>query len=327
MTDRPGNILEYGACVRQERSHCITISVTKSQAASYYRITDPSQREDHRAQRAYNTRHMLTYAEYFQATASPFGGSAEHNEAYDTIFGYFSPTSTHSPSWAVGALRIFVVDARGEPRLQLVHGPRKYPGPLAQPSPNKDKFFGYLDDIEGEAGELVLVDSDMLSQTTASRVLLLEHHMAELVAHGQRPSIPVVPEGTGHSELIQAHKAFFAPFKLVPFLLGEGLSPREAMEILHPQLNHGGVAGTAHTVPAGNPMLLQPGPPFQIEPSLTNYMKHKVMYWDLPSLLRPRAPPGDPALTAAVTALTINFLLKLAVELIQSKGKEEQQEL
>eukprot|EP00536_Pseudo-nitzschia_multiseries_P016248 jgi/Psemu1/45444/gm1.45444_g len=61
--------------------------------------------------------------------------------------------------------------------------------------------FGYLDDTEGEAGELVLVDSDMLSQTTtaaASRVLLrtLDHHLAELLeAHPGRLSIPVMTEG------------------------------------------------------------------------------------------------------------------------------------
>eukprot|EP00536_Pseudo-nitzschia_multiseries_P008670 jgi/Psemu1/21042/gm1.21042_g len=177
-----------------------------------------------------------------------------------------------------GSLRIFAADALGKPRLQLVHGIGKYPGPLAQHSPNRDKSFGYLDDIEGESGELVLVDADMmLSQTTASRVLSLEHHMAELDTNQQRPSIPA-------SELIHAHKAFFVPFELVPFLLGKGLSPCQTMGILHPQLNHGGlvgtctllfdtlrVAGTAPTVPAGDPIL-------------TNYMKHKVMYRDLPSL-------------------------------------------
>eukprot|EP00536_Pseudo-nitzschia_multiseries_P011386 jgi/Psemu1/28744/gm1.28744_g len=92
---------------------------------------------------------------------------------------------------AVGALGIFVADSKGLPCLRLVHGLRKYPGPLAQHSPNKNKAFGYLDDIEGEAGELVLVDSAMLSPTTASRVLTLDHHLAELEAHPGRLSIPV----------------------------------------------------------------------------------------------------------------------------------------
>eukprot|EP00536_Pseudo-nitzschia_multiseries_P011155 jgi/Psemu1/28014/gm1.28014_g len=215
-----------------------------------------------------------TLSKYFQATASPFGGSAERNGAYNAIFGYsFSPASTPQTllghllnlfkAQAVGALGIFVVDARGEPRLRLlVHGLHsKYPGPLAQPSPNKGKSFGYLDDVEGEAGELVLVDLDMLSQTTASRVLSLEHHMAKLVAHGQRPSIPLAPEGTGHSELIRAHKPFLIPFEL-------------------------------------------------------------AMYRDLPSLLRPRAPPpGDPALTAAVPALT-DHQLRLGENLDHHKGAQ-----
>eukprot|EP00536_Pseudo-nitzschia_multiseries_P014700 jgi/Psemu1/39816/gm1.39816_g len=228
---------------------------------------------------------MLTYSECFlQATASPFGSSpAERNEAYNTILGYFSPASTPQSlleqllnlfeDQAVGALGIFVADALGKPRLRLVHDLQKYPIPLVQHSPDTDKAFDYLDDIEGEAGELVvLVDSDMLSQTTASRVLSLEHHMAELYAHQQRPSIPVVQEGTGHSELIRAHKAFFIPFDMVPFLIGKGLSPRQAMGILYLQLNHAGlvvtcaplfdtlrVAGTAPTVLAVYPMLLQPG--------------------------------------------------------------------
>eukprot|EP00536_Pseudo-nitzschia_multiseries_P014241 jgi/Psemu1/38043/gm1.38043_g len=215
---------------------------------------------------------------------------------------------------AVGALGIFVADSQGLPCLRLVHGLRKYPGPLAQHSPNKNKAFGYLDDNEGEAGELVLVDSAMLSPTIATRVLTLDHHLAELEAHPARLSIPVIPEGTAHSELIRAHKSFFIPFELVHFLLGKGLSPKQAMEVLHPQLNWAGLmelAGTTATEPGGSPKLQQPGPFFRSETGLTNYMKLKVMYRDLPELERPWDPPGDPALTAAVTALT-DHQLKLS---------------
>eukprot|EP00536_Pseudo-nitzschia_multiseries_P018878 jgi/Psemu1/57767/gm1.57767_g len=212
---------------------------------------------------------------------------------------------------AVGALGIFVADPQGLPCLRLVHGLRKYPGPLAQHSPNKNKAFEYLDDIEGEAGELVLVDLAMLSPTIASRVLTLDHHLAELEAHPGRLSIPAIPEGTGHSKLIRAHKAFFIPFD-------------QALGVLHPQLNRVGLmesctplfntlrlAGTTATEPGVNPKLLQPGPSFRSETGLTNYMKHKVMYRDLPELERPWDTPGDPALTAAVTALT-DHQLKLS---------------
>eukprot|EP00536_Pseudo-nitzschia_multiseries_P019406 jgi/Psemu1/60602/gm1.60602_g len=212
---------------------------------------------------------------------------------------------------AVGALGIFVAGPQGLPCLRLVHGLRKYPGPLAQHSPNKNKAFGYLDDIEGEAGTLVLVDSAMLSPTIASRVLILDHHLAELEAHPGRLSIPVIPEGTGHSELIWAHKAFFIPFD-------------QAMGVLHPQLNRVGLmesctplfstlrlAGTTATEPGATPSSFSQAPSFQSETGLTNCMKHKVMYRDLPELERPWDPPGDPALTAAVTALT-DHQLKLS---------------
>eukprot|EP00536_Pseudo-nitzschia_multiseries_P009454 jgi/Psemu1/23245/gm1.23245_g len=207
---------------------------------------------------------MLTYSEYFQATASPFGSTpAERNEAYRTIYGYFTPGSTPQQlleqllnlfeAQAVGALGIFVADIVGESRLQLVHGLRKYPDPLAQHSPNMDKAFGYLDDIQGEVGELVQVNSDMLSKTTASWVLSFVHHIAELDNHRQRPYIPLVQEGATHAKMISAHKAFFIPFELVLFLLGKGLSPGRPW---------GSLAGTVLTVPAGDPTLLQPGSPF-----------------------------------------------------------------
>eukprot|EP00536_Pseudo-nitzschia_multiseries_P019377 jgi/Psemu1/60416/gm1.60416_g len=103
--------------------------------------------------------------------------------------------------------------------------------------------------------------------------------------------------GAAHSKMISAHKAFFIPFELVPFLLGKGLSPRQAMGILYPYLNHQVLLlGTC-------------GPLFDIlRPSLTNYMKNKVL------------PPGDPALTAAVTALT-DHQLRLSEGLDQRRSQ------
>eukprot|EP00536_Pseudo-nitzschia_multiseries_P014257 jgi/Psemu1/38077/gm1.38077_g len=145
--------------------------------------------------------------------SSPFGSPAERNKAYATIFGYFTLASTPQ-SLLEQLLKLF--EAQAVRALGIF-------------------AFGYLDDIKEEAGELVLVDSDMLSQTTASRVLTLDHHLAELEAHPGRLSIPAVPEGAGHSELIRAHKAFFIPFKLVHFLLGKGLSLSSPSHgILHP---------------------------------------------------------------------------------------------
>eukprot|EP00536_Pseudo-nitzschia_multiseries_P018772 jgi/Psemu1/57270/gm1.57270_g len=111
---------------------------------------------------------MLTYSEYFRATPSPFGSTATSlwPPPPQVLLGHLLNLFE---SEAVGALGIFVADSKGLPCLRLVHGLRKYPGPLAQHSPNKNKAFGYLDDNEGEAGELVLVDAAMLSPTLATR--------------------------------------------------------------------------------------------------------------------------------------------------------------
>eukprot|EP00536_Pseudo-nitzschia_multiseries_P019414 jgi/Psemu1/60638/gm1.60638_g len=254
-----------------------------------------------------------------QLACSPIQSTFKRNKAYPTIFGYFILASTPQSlleqllnlfeAQAVGALGIFVADAQGTPCLWLVHGLWKYPGPLAQHSPNKNKAFGYPDDIEGEAGKLVLVDPIMLL------------------------SVPAVAEGTGHSELIRAHKAFVIPFELVHFLLGKGLTPCQTMGVLHPQLNRVELmesctplfntfrlAGTISTDPGGNPTLLHPGPSFRNKTGLTNYMKHKVMYRDLPDLERPWDPPGDPSLTAAVTALT-DHQLKLSENLDRNRSQ------
>eukprot|EP00536_Pseudo-nitzschia_multiseries_P019064 jgi/Psemu1/58745/gm1.58745_g len=276
---------------------------------------------------------MKIYSEYFQATASLFGNTpADRNEAYSTIYGYFAEAKANNTlllnqlldlfeAQAVGALGIFVADPVGESCLRLVHGRRKYPGPLAQSSLNKGKVFGYLDDIKGDAGELVQVTTDMLSKTPASRVLSLGHHTAELDAQLQRPYIPaVLKEGAAHSEMISAHKAFF------------GLGPWQAMWILYHQLSHHGlvvgtcaplfdtvrvaVASTFPTAPAYDLTLTKPGPSFRSEPGLAMYMKNKVLYRDIPGLDSPPIPPGDPVLTAAVTALT-DHQLKLSEGLDQ----------
>eukprot|EP00536_Pseudo-nitzschia_multiseries_P011733 jgi/Psemu1/29779/gm1.29779_g len=53
----------------------------------------------------------------------------------------------------------------------------------------------------------------LLSKTTASRVLLIGHHIAEL-------------------EMIDTHKAFFIPFELVPLVFIKGLLYRKALEAL-----------------------------------------------------------------------------------------------
>eukprot|EP00536_Pseudo-nitzschia_multiseries_P019072 jgi/Psemu1/58783/gm1.58783_g len=134
---------------------------------------------------------MLTYTEYYQTTTSPLGVGPARDLAYQTIYDYFAE-ETATPILlgrlfnlfepeAVGALGIFLTGTFGRARLRLVHSLRKYPGPLTAPSTNKGKAFGYLDDIEGDAGELVLVDAALLEQAPKTLVLSLDRRLDAMI--------------------------------------------------------------------------------------------------------------------------------------------------
>eukprot|EP00536_Pseudo-nitzschia_multiseries_P008888 jgi/Psemu1/21732/gm1.21732_g len=249
---------------------------------------------------------MLTYSKYFQATASPFGNiPADRKDTYNIIYGHFAAADPAPQlldhllnlfeAQAAGALGIFVASTRVESRFRLVHGLQKYPGALTQASANKGKAFGHLDDIKGDAGELVHFPPDtMLAETPASQVLALVHHVAELDA-----------------QLVSAYKAFFIPFELPPRasrdVCSSAQNPHSSGYLPHHTCRR------CHIHPAG--------PSFRSEPDFTMYMKNKVLYRDLPSLNRPPFPPGDPVLTAAATALTDHQLrLTLGAALWEARG-------
>eukprot|EP00536_Pseudo-nitzschia_multiseries_P015399 jgi/Psemu1/217984/e_gw1.878.1.1 len=294
---------------------------------------------------------MLTYTEYYQSTPSPLGVGPARDLAYQTIYDYFAE-ETATPVLLgrlldlfepepVGALGIFLTDTFGKARLRLVHGIRKYPGPLTAPSTNKGKAFGYLDDIEGDAGELVLVDAALLEQAPETLVLSLDRHL-DVIKHAHHSHmIPMVLGDDPHMEVITPFKACFIPFQLVPLLLGKGLSPIHALNIIYPYLdtlnlaltcapllNTLRAAGTDPTIADGGVHFATPGTPFRGEPGLTLYMRNQVLYRDLPGLKKPSHPgqplaPGqpagvDPTLAATLTALA-NQQLKLSEGLDQRR--------
>eukprot|EP00536_Pseudo-nitzschia_multiseries_P009678 jgi/Psemu1/23979/gm1.23979_g len=258
---------------------------------------------------------MLTYSEYFQATASPLGVGTDRDLAYQTIYGYFAEDADTPTllgrlldlfeAQTVGALGIFLIDTFGRPRLQLVHGLRKYPGPLTLPITNKGKAFGYLDDIKGDAGELVLVDAALLEQAPDTMVLSLDRHL-DVIKHAHHSHIiPMIIGEDPRMEAVTPYKACFIPFELVPLLLGKGLNPVQALNVIHPFLD--------------NLNLSQPSK-WEGEPGLTLYMRNQVLYWDLPGLKHPiqPAPVVDPTLAATLTALT-DQQLKLSEGLDQRR--------
>eukprot|EP00536_Pseudo-nitzschia_multiseries_P019521 jgi/Psemu1/61143/gm1.61143_g len=269
----------------------------------------------------------MTYREFFQGRG-PFGEAPASHDVYWAIYTLFTEADGDRllpllldifNAQAIGGLGIFQEDAAGVDRLRVIHGLRRYPGTITQPSANRGSSFGYINDVEGQEGELVQVDAALLSRASASRVYLMAHHEAAISQYPDRDYIPAIPEETAHTEMLQAHKVYFLPFELVPLVLCRGLAPKQAFQVLQPHIHqqgHGDICkpvldtlqavGTQPTTLLGAIRLLEPGPSFQAEASLWAYMKKNVLLRDLPGLAG--SAPIDSTLTAAFSALTDQHL-------------------
>ena len=219
---------------------------------------------------------------------------------------------------AVGGIVIFVSDTSGEPRLQIIHGIRKYSGVLGRVSPLTNKVFGYLGDTDHGEAKLVEVTVEHIAQTVEINVCTVVHHKATLEGD---VSIEVIPERANkdpQTETIKARRASFVPFGLVPLVLNKNLNARDAFLVLDPHLEARGlidaceplldflcVSGTKSTADTILTALTLAGPAFHLETGLTRYMKAKVLHRDLPfyKAVVPRSDPATQALTAAVNTL------------------------
>eukprot|EP00536_Pseudo-nitzschia_multiseries_P017797 jgi/Psemu1/52575/gm1.52575_g len=251
--------------------------------------------------------HGMNYREFFQGRG-PFGEAPAIHDIYPVIYTLFTEADgdwllpllldVFNAQQAIGGLGIFQEDAAGLDRLRVIHGLRRYPGNITQPSANQGSSFGYIDDVEGQEGELV---------------------QAAISQHPDRDYIPAIPEGTAHTEMLQAHKVCFLPFEFVPLVLCRGLTPKQAFQVLQPHIHQQGLGdickplldtlravGTQPTTLLGAIRLLEPCPSFQAEASLRAYMKKNVLLRDLPGIAG--SAPADSTLTAAFSALTDHHL-------------------
>eukprot|EP00536_Pseudo-nitzschia_multiseries_P006461 jgi/Psemu1/15349/gm1.15349_g len=173
-----------------------------------------TEHDDDKKARYLPSSNAMNYREYFQGSG-PFGDAPARHDVYQAIYTLFAEADGERllpllldifNDQAIGGLGIFQEDAAGVYRLRVIHGLRRYPGTITQPSANRGRAFGYINDVEGQEGELVQVDAALLSRAAASRVYLMAHHEATISQHPDRDYIPAIPEGTAHTEMLQAHK-------------------------------------------------------------------------------------------------------------------------
>eukprot|EP00536_Pseudo-nitzschia_multiseries_P018817 jgi/Psemu1/57460/gm1.57460_g len=316
ITDRPKARRASALGLQQGPTHLSLPILHTTNPPTSTTESSSTERDDDKAQHFHSSNDM-NYREYFQGSG-PFGEAPTRHDVYQAIYTLFTEADGDRllpllldifNAQAIGDLGIFQEDAAGVDRLRVIHGLRPYPGTITQPSANRGRAFGYIDDVEeGQEGELVQVDAALLSRASASRVYLMAHHEATISQHPDRDYIPAIPEGTTHTEMLQAHKVCFLPFEFVPLVLCRGLTPKQAFQDWGISANH----DWTHFEPWGhNPPLFRA--------NLRAYMKKNVLLQDLPGLAGSAA-PADPTLTAAFSALT-DQQLRLS-ESLDQRGQE-----
>ena len=274
-----------------------------------------------------------TYAAYFQNTAvDPIGTNNSARPILTSIYrswrsndtppdsnAVLSSTLNHFEERAIGAVGFFLRSANGDNELHIAHGIRKYPGTLGVTSVLANAVFGYLDDVDDGNAEIMQFNDSLFGLTGAINVATVDQHKDALEADPTITILPARAAGADHSESIKARMSAFIPFSLVPLLIEQRLSARDAFLIVEAHLDIQGVrdvcgplmdflrvAGTKTTGDVILNTLVEPGPTFRAEKGLTKYMRTKVLYRDLPVYSDPigRSDPATAALTSAVTTLT-----------------------
>eukprot|EP00536_Pseudo-nitzschia_multiseries_P000197 jgi/Psemu1/436/gm1.436_g len=117
-------------------------------------IADSPQREDHRAQCAYDT---LTARTHCLPSIRGFATTRTRQQSNDSLPGHPHVRTIFSESeggqllplildlfnaQAIGGLGVFIRDTAGTVRLRVIHGIQRYPGTITQPSAKFGNTFG-----------------------------------------------------------------------------------------------------------------------------------------------------------------------------------------
>ena len=141
----------------------------------------------------------------------------------------------------------------------------------------------------------------MFNMTDTFKVLPPPEHIAILEGDPEKEYIPALIADDGAMEIFLAPQSCFVPFEMMPILLGQDLSPRQAFTLVYPCLESQGfleacksladfvrVSNTKHSTLTGNEMprigLLALGMLFQPEVDLELYMERMVLHRDLAGL-------------------------------------------
>lgn len=117
--------------------------------------------------------------------------------------------------------------------------------PGNQNSPLRGKDFAFLDDVDGRQTALVCFNRQHLEIVAKTGTNVLEcNHMEQLLVGDAAIDIelvPVVKDAAAQKQTVQTRGAMLFPPKLVPFVIGKYLTPRQAYLTLFPIIKDKGL--------------------------------------------------------------------------------------
>jgi len=141
---------------------------------------------------------------------------------------------------AIGGLATFTME-RGEPTLEILTGVRLYGRTTENVgSPLLGEVFAYINDVgKTGMGSLVCVDKTHFDIIHQNGVMVLEADWMEEKL-SQDKSLKFIVDIKKDDDKVETiagtRRIVYIPGRLIPFVIGRHLSPREAFLILYPQI-------------------------------------------------------------------------------------------
>ena len=134
----------------------------------------------------------------------------------------------------IGGVGVFVVQDSGEIALKILVGIKKYNSDPSNPSSKLLKHhFAFVGDVDGGNGEIIKVDWDMGELTSDVNVYKESHHKKKLEDNPSSLLLGPTKDDDAQVETLCVQKSVYIPYCLMPLVLDQDLTPRQAFILLY----------------------------------------------------------------------------------------------
>ena len=183
---------------------------------------------------------------------------------------------------------------------------------------HRGKLFVYLNDLQGIDATILELNEDLFDFTADVNLATDVDYQLELFAANENLHlVPAWADGVARTSARKTRKSMYIPSPLLPYVMGQSLSPKEALHILHPVIISLDlvtecaplltflIAATTKTADGNKPVTVQASPG-TAPANLLDVMQDRrenLLYRHLPSLRPAAGRPSDPALVGMMTTM------------------------